>query len=262
MAVALLDTLPTPSTDWVDMVYHQLRDILIVATEQQAERLLQWWVEVSFSSPGYFVISRQMTVKERPMAGTASSPARTPSCLWPSYLSGCLEPLAHRQARMGDEGACFQHYARNPRCGRRNDGEWCSLSPEGSEPNNVIKYDGKTNPIIWLEDCHLICRAGGADDDLFIMQFLPIYLADMDRAWLEHLPRKSIDCWEDLKEIFTSNFQGIYVRPGNPWDLKGCRQKQGESLWDYIWRFFLKCHELPKICDADVISAFWSGMNY
>jgi hypothetical protein len=163
---------------------------------------------------------------------------------------------------MGDEGACFQHYARNPRCGRRNDGEWCSLSPEGSEPNNVIKYDGKTNPIIWLEDCHLICRAGGADDDLFIMQFLPIYLADMDRAWLEHLPRKSIDCWEDLKEIFTSNFQGIYVRPGNPWDLKGCRQKQGESLWDYIWRFFLKCHELPKICDADVISAFWSGMNY
>jgi hypothetical protein len=29
-----------------------------------------------------------------------------------------------------------------------------------------------------------------------------------------------IDGWEDLREIFTYNFQGTYVRPGNPWDPK------------------------------------------
>jgi hypothetical protein len=29
-----------------------------------------------------------------------------------------------------------------------------------------------------------------------------------------------IDGWEDLKEILTSNFQGTYVQPSNPWDLK------------------------------------------
>jgi hypothetical protein len=52
------------------------------------------------------------------------------------------------------------------------------------------------------------------------------------------------------------------MRPGNPWDLKGCRQKQGESVWDYIQHFSQKCHELPKICDADVISVFWSGTTY
>jgi hypothetical protein len=91
---------------------------------------------------------------------------------------------------------------------------------------------------------------------LFITQFLPIYLANMSRACLNHLPRNSIDCWEDLKKIFTSNFSGTYVRPGNPWDLKGYWQKQGESLWDYIQRFSQKCHELPKIYDIDVISAF------
>jgi hypothetical protein len=66
-----------------------------------------------------------------------------------------------------------------------------------------------------------MCRAGGADSDQFIIQFLPIYLADMSRAWLNHLPKNSIDWWEDLKEIFTSNFQGTYMRLGNPWDLKG-----------------------------------------
>jgi hypothetical protein len=49
-------------------------------------------------------------------------------------------------------------------------------------------------------------HGSGADSDLFIIQFLLIYLADTSRAWLNHLPRNLIDCWEDLKEIFTSNF--------------------------------------------------------
>jgi hypothetical protein len=33
-------------------------------------------------------------------------------------------------------------------------------------------------PSVWLEDYRLACSAGGVDDDLFIIQFLPIYLAD------------------------------------------------------------------------------------
>jgi hypothetical protein len=73
-------------------------------------------------------------------------------------------------------------------------------------PNNIIKYDGKTNPNVCLEDYCLACRAGGAYDDLFIIQFLPIYLANTTRAWLDHLLGNSIDCLEDLKEIFTINF--------------------------------------------------------
>jgi hypothetical protein len=68
------------------------------------------------------------------------------------------------------------------------------------------------------------------DHDLFIIQFLPMYLADTGRVWLDHLPRKMIDSWEDLKEIFTDNFQGTYVQPNNPWDFIGCEQKPIESL--------------------------------
>jgi hypothetical protein len=37
-------------------------------------------------------------------------------------------------------------------------------------------------------------RAGEADSDLFIIQFLPIYLANTSRAQLDHLPRNLIDC--------------------------------------------------------------------
>jgi hypothetical protein len=59
--------------------------------------------------------------------------------------------------------------------------------------NNVTKYDGKTNPNVWLEDYRLACRASGVDDD-------------MTRAWLDHFPRNMINSWEDLNEIFTENF--------------------------------------------------------
>jgi hypothetical protein len=50
------------------------------------------------------------------------------------------------------------------------------------QPSNVVKYDGKTNSSVWLEDYRLACRAGRANNDLLIIQFLPIYLDDLTRA--------------------------------------------------------------------------------
>jgi hypothetical protein len=35
----------------VDKVYRQLKDILDITTAQQTESSLQWWAEVSISSP-------------------------------------------------------------------------------------------------------------------------------------------------------------------------------------------------------------------
>jgi hypothetical protein len=47
---------------------------------------------------------------------------------------------------------------------------------------NVVKCDDISNPSIWLEDYRLACRLGGANDDLFIIEFLPIYSAYSARA--------------------------------------------------------------------------------
>ena len=55
------------------------------------------------------------------------------------------------------------------------------------------------------------------------------------------------------------NFQGTYKHPENPWDLKNCRQKGGETLRGYIRRFSQQCNELPNVADADVIGAFLLG---
>ena len=93
------------------------------------------------------------------------------------------------------------------------------------------------NPGIWLEDFWLACRARGVDDDHFIIQYLPICVGEHVRAWLKFLPPDSIRDWADLKRIFVGNFQGMYVCPGNSWDLKSCQQEPSESLRDYIRRF-------------------------
>jgi hypothetical protein len=62
-----------------------------------------------------------------------------------------------------------------------------------------------------------------------------------------------------LVRVFEGNFKGTYVCPGNSWDLRSYKQKPGESLRDYIWRFSKQRTELPNITHSDVIMAFLSG---
>jgi hypothetical protein len=126
-------------------------------------------------------------------------------------------------------------------------------------PTTITKYSGETRPELWLVDYRLACQLGGTDDDNLIICNLPLFLSDAARPWLEHLPPAQIFDWDDLVKAFPRNFQGTYVRPGNSWDLRSCRQQPGESLREYIRRFSKQCTELPNITDSDVIGAFLAG---
>jgi hypothetical protein len=97
-------------------------------------------------------------------------------------------------------------------------------------PTTITKYSGETRPELWLTDYRLACQLGGTDDDNLIIRNLSLFLSDAARAWLEHLPPAQISNWDDLVKAFAGNFQGTYVRPGNSWDLRSCRQQPGESL--------------------------------
>jgi hypothetical protein len=176
--------------------------------------------------------SQQKTVIEFPMGGGTCSPTQNPAHVWPHHPNRCHEALARRHIHQGDEGTKSEHHARNPHChgyeGPKGSGAKAVRSnvhdacfpKHFRAPNNIIKYDGKTNPCIWLGDYCLTCWAGGVDDDRFIIQFLPIYLANTARAWLNHLLRSTIDSWEDLKDFFTDNFQGTYMWPTTPGILR------------------------------------------
>jgi hypothetical protein len=90
------------------------------------------------------------------------------------------------------------------------------------------RYDGDTNPSVWLEDYWIACHDGGATDDLFVIKNLPLYLGDSVHTWLLHLQRDKINDWTDLRRVFIGNFQGTYIRPGKQWELRNFKQQSGE----------------------------------
>jgi hypothetical protein len=121
------------------------------------------------------------------------------------------------------------------------------------------RYDGDTNPSVWLEDYRLACHVGGATDDLFVIKNLPLYLDDSARTWFKLLPWDKINDWTDLRRVFVSNFKGTYMCPGKQWKMRNCKQRTGESLREYIRCFSKRCTELLGATDNDAISAFQNG---
>jgi hypothetical protein len=51
----------------------------------------------------------------------------------------------------------------------------------------------------------------------------------LEPGWSIYLLRRSSTgtIWSELSR---GTFKGTYVRPGNSWDLRSCRQQPGESL--------------------------------
>jgi hypothetical protein len=127
------------------------------------------------------------------------------------------------------------------------------------QPTTIVKYNGETDPRVWLNDYHLACQLGRATSDEVIIRNLPLHLADSARTWLEHLPASQIHNWDDLVRTFVGNFRGTYVRPGNSWYLRCCAQKPGESLRDFIWHFSKRCRELPSVAQSEIVHAFLEG---
>jgi hypothetical protein len=124
------------------------------------------------------------------------------------------------------------------------------------QPTSIDKYNGETDPRVWLNDYRLACQLGGATTDEVIISNLPLHLADSARTWLEHLPASQIHNWDDLVCTFVGNFQGTYVRLGNSWNLRACTQKPGKSLQDFIRRFSKRCTELPSVAQSEIVHAF------
>jgi hypothetical protein len=266
-AVMLLRTMPGPSTTEGRRIQGELKDLIENATVRRAE---------SSASQGRGGPSEHNAASYRRMCEasihTEHTGDRTPAA------RDCLGS----EQRRHDRRACLEERVRRGyhprRKGRYDSEEDRSPSPEPPgprvfsraiqrapflarfrAPTTITTYSGETRPELWLADYRLACQLGGTDNDNLIIRNLPLFLSDAARAWLEHLPPAQIFGWDDLVKVFAGNFQGTYVRPGNSWDLRSCRQQPGESLQEYIRRFSKQRIELPNITDSDVIGAFLAG---
>jgi hypothetical protein len=127
------------------------------------------------------------------------------------------------------------------------------------QPTSIDKYNGETDPRVWINDYRLTCQLGRATTDEVIIHNLPLHLANSVRTWLEHLLASQIHNWDNLVRTFVGNFQSTYMRPGNSWDLRACTQKPGEALRDFIGRFSKRCTELPSVAQSEIVHTFLEG---
>jgi hypothetical protein len=266
-AAILLRAMPEPSTTEGRRIQGELRNLLEDAAVRRAE-------SSASRGQGYPPEHRAATSRFMREASVHTRRMRDATPAAPGRLGN--EHRRHdRRARLDEKVRRGYHPRRG---GRYDSGEDRSPSPEPpglqafiwairrapfptrfQAPTTITKYSGETRPELWLADYRLACQLGGTDDDNLIIRNLPLFLSDTARAWLEHLPPAQISIWDDLVKAFAGNFQGTYVRPGNSWDLRSCRQQPGESLWDYIRRFSKQRTELPNVTDLDVIGAFLVG---
>jgi hypothetical protein len=104
--------------------------------------------------------------------------------------------------------------------------------PHKFKPSNHSKYDGKTELKQWLRIYSQSIELAGGDDDIKAL-FFPMALENMPLRWFDKLNPGSISGWEDLQRAFYENFTGIITHPITHVELKGLKQKGGESLRDY-----------------------------
>jgi hypothetical protein len=119
----------------------------------------------------------------------------------------------------------------------------------------------KKDPVQWPR-CYALSieNAGGNNDTKFL--YFPFYLDQAPLTWLESLDKYSIDKWDQLKDRFTSNFAGAMGRLGTHMDLAMVKQEQGETLRNYMRRFFDKRSTVVDVTDKEVIDLFQDGLYH
>jgi hypothetical protein len=65
-------------------------------------------------------------------------------------------------------------------------------------------------------------RGARATEDV-MTAYLPIVLGQDALQWLRHLPWYCIDDWSDFSRRFIANFQSLFDKLVQPWDLKSIR---------------------------------------
>ena len=65
----------------------------------------------------------------------------------------------------------------------------------------AVKYDGKQDPRLWLEDYLIACSCQGGTSTT-AMQYIQLILTRSARPWLKSLPRGSITSRKKFEEDF------------------------------------------------------------
>jgi hypothetical protein len=122
----------------------------------------------------------------------------------------------------------------------------------------IEKYDGCSDPSIWLKMYNIAARASGGNEDHMAGYFL-LVMGKAPLLWLNNLPAECITSWATLSRLFTTNYQATYNRPGNTHHLARIRMRSDETLREYTNRYFENRNTLAGVKDDDVIAYYKKG---
>jgi hypothetical protein len=94
---------------------------------------------------------------------------------------------------------------------------------------NILKYNGHSDPNIWLSTYYVAVKANDGNFD-HMAAYFPLVMGDAPSLGLNNLPAGSIKSWDDLSQAFTSNFQATYNHPGNAFNLGRVNMKINEWI--------------------------------
>jgi hypothetical protein len=117
--------------------------------------------------------------------------------------------------------------------------------PAKFKAGHIDQYESSSNPEEFIQVYQTIIEAADGDDRVKA-NFLHTTLSRVARSW---------------RAMFIGNFQGTYERLSTAETLKTIKQKQDESLHDYVKHFCNTKNDIPHIQDIEIINAFHDGIN-
>jgi hypothetical protein len=108
---------------------------------------------------------------------------------------------------------------------------WSVAYTDNFKPN-IQKYDGRSDPNIWLSTYYVAVKAASGNFD-HMASYFPLVMGNAPSLWLNNLPAGSITSWADLSQAFMLNFHATYNRPRNAFNLGSVTMKPGERLQDH-----------------------------
>ncbi|GKA51858.1 reverse transcriptase domain-containing protein [Tanacetum coccineum] len=81
------------------------------------------------------------------------------------------------------------------------------------------------------------------------------------RVWFDDLPPESVDTYDDLKETFLANFRQQKKCIKDPVEIYHIKQREGESMEDFVRRFKIKSRDVKGAPKVIRISGFMHGIT-
>ncbi|KAJ9183018.1 hypothetical protein P3X46_006938 [Hevea brasiliensis] len=116
-----------------------------------------------------------------------------------------------------------------------------------------------------LKEFHVVCsnmKPQGVSEDQIKLRAFPFSLKGTTKDWLYYLPSRSINSWNEMKQIFLEKYFPASHAANIRKEICGIRQYDGESLNEYWERFKKLCASCPhhQISEQLLIQYFYEGL--